>query len=145
LIRLIQAAAAWSDRFSNTPILPPVSIANRSSSLECEGVDYDSTPHQSSQDSQHPAIAYEPEKSRSASHGLSARWSWLPHHAEPRIQQRLFFLRVCSGLHAWHRSNKASQRLETIPGIGPITATALAATITDLSVFRSCSPLMSGD
>ncbi len=40
-------------------------------------------------------------------------------------------------IHAWHRSNEASQRLETIPGIGPITATALAATITDPSVFRS--------
>ncbi len=40
-------------------------------------------------------------------------------------------------IHAWHRSNKASQRLETIPGIGPITATALVATITDPSVFRS--------
>jgi len=40
-------------------------------------------------------------------------------------------------IHAWHRLNEASRRLETIPGIGPITATALAATITDPSVFRS--------
>ena len=40
-------------------------------------------------------------------------------------------------LHAWHRSNEVSRRLETIPGIGPITATALAATITDPSVFKS--------
>ena len=40
-------------------------------------------------------------------------------------------------IHAWHRSNEASRRLETIPGIGPITATALAATITDPSVFKS--------
>jgi len=40
-------------------------------------------------------------------------------------------------IHAWHRSSEVSQRLETIPGIGPITATALAATITDPSVFRS--------
>ena len=40
-------------------------------------------------------------------------------------------------IHAWHRSNEVSQRLETIPGIGPITATALAATITDPSVFKS--------
>jgi transposase len=37
----------------------------------------------------------------------------------------------------WHRSNEQSQRLETIPGIGPITASALAATITDASLFRS--------
>ena len=38
---------------------------------------------------------------------------------------------------AWHRSNEASRRLETIPGIGPITASALAASITDPQVFRS--------
>ncbi|WP_412052013.1 IS110 family transposase (plasmid) [Hoeflea sp. Naph1] len=37
----------------------------------------------------------------------------------------------------WHRSNALSQRLETIPGIGPVTASALAATITDVSSFHS--------
>jgi transposase len=37
----------------------------------------------------------------------------------------------------WHRSSELSQRLETIPGIGVITASALAATITDPSSFRS--------
>jgi transposase len=40
-------------------------------------------------------------------------------------------------LHAWHRASEVSQRLETIPGIGPITASALASSITDPSVFRS--------
>lgn len=38
---------------------------------------------------------------------------------------------------AWHRSNEQSRRLETIPGVGPITASAIAATITDASLFRS--------
>ena len=38
---------------------------------------------------------------------------------------------------AWHRSSEVSRRLETIPGIGPITASALAASITDPEVFRS--------
>jgi transposase len=37
----------------------------------------------------------------------------------------------------WHRSNEQSRRLETIPGIGPITASAIAATITDPSLFTS--------
>jgi transposase len=37
----------------------------------------------------------------------------------------------------WHRSNTASRRLETIPGVGPITASAIVATITDPSLFRS--------
>ena len=32
-------------------------------------------------------------------------------------------------LMAWHRQNQASQRLETIPGVGIITATALAASV----------------
>ncbi len=40
-------------------------------------------------------------------------------------------------LHAWHRSNPVSQRLATIPGIGPVTASALAASIADPLVFKS--------
>ena len=42
-----------------------------------------------------------------------------------------------SAYHAWHRSNEVSRRLETIPGIGPITASALAASITDPEVFKN--------
>ena len=37
----------------------------------------------------------------------------------------------------WHKNNPVSQRLATIPGIGPIIATAIVATIADPSVFRS--------
>ena len=40
-------------------------------------------------------------------------------------------------LLAWHRQDQASQRLATIPGVGIITATALAASVPDPSVFRS--------
>ena len=40
-------------------------------------------------------------------------------------------------LLAWHRQDEASQRLATIPGVGIITATALSATVTDPSAFRS--------
>ena len=40
-------------------------------------------------------------------------------------------------LMIWHRSNEASRRLATIPGVGVITATALVATIGDASQFRS--------
>jgi transposase len=36
-----------------------------------------------------------------------------------------------------HRSNGASQRLKTIPGIGIVGATAIAATVADPTVFRS--------
>ncbi|ULB11839.1 IS110 family transposase [Cereibacter azotoformans] len=37
----------------------------------------------------------------------------------------------------WHRTNDASRRLATIPGIGPITASAIAANVPDPSLFRS--------
>ena len=40
-------------------------------------------------------------------------------------------------IKAQHRSNQASQRLETIPGIGVIGASAIAATVADPTVFRS--------
>ena len=40
-------------------------------------------------------------------------------------------------LLAWHRSNELSQRLGTIPGVGLISATALAASVTDPGRFRS--------
>jgi transposase len=38
---------------------------------------------------------------------------------------------------AWHRSNQASRRLDDIPGVGPILATALVATVADARAFRS--------
>ena len=38
---------------------------------------------------------------------------------------------------AQHRSNGASQRLKTIPGIGIVGATAIAATVADPKVFGS--------
>lgn len=38
---------------------------------------------------------------------------------------------------AWHRTSKVSKRLEAIPGVGPLIATALVASIPDPSMFRS--------
>ena len=38
---------------------------------------------------------------------------------------------------AWHRSNEASKRLDAIPGVGPVLATALVASIADPKAFRS--------
>jgi transposase len=40
-------------------------------------------------------------------------------------------------IHAWHRSCEESRRLEEIPGIGPIVATALVAEVGDWQAFRS--------
>ena len=43
-------------------------------------------------------------------------------------------------LAAWHQSNPLSQRLATIPGIGPIIATAIAATVVDSSNSMGARP-----
>jgi transposase len=40
-------------------------------------------------------------------------------------------------IHAWHRLCEESRRLEEIPGIGPIVATALVAEVGDWKAFRS--------
>ena len=49
-------------------------------------------------------------------------------------EQVLEFDRMIS---AWHRSNATSKRLDEAPGIGPVLATALVATIADPKAFRS--------
>ena len=38
---------------------------------------------------------------------------------------------------AWHRANQTSKRLHYIPGVGPMLATALVASVADPSNFRS--------
>jgi transposase len=40
-------------------------------------------------------------------------------------------------IELWHRNSEVSRRLETIPGIGPITASALAASAGDPSTFKN--------
>jgi len=40
-------------------------------------------------------------------------------------------------IHAWHRSCEESRRLEEVPGVGPIVATALVAEIGDWTAFSS--------
>lgn len=38
---------------------------------------------------------------------------------------------------AWRKKSEASQRLAAVPGIGPITASAIVATVGDMSNFAS--------
>jgi transposase len=49
-------------------------------------------------------------------------------------EQILEFDRI---IMAWHRSNDASRRLDAIPGVGPMLATALVASVADPKVSRS--------
>ena len=41
----------------------------------------------------------------------------------------------------WHKDSEASRRLATLPGVGPITASAIVATITDPFQFHSARHL----
>ena len=68
-----------------------------------------------------------PEMTRTALLSLGDQLDTLQHQIRAIERQLL----------AWHRQNRASQRLETIPGVGVITATAIAASVPDPSVFRS--------
>ena len=61
----------------------------------------------------------------------SAAWlrSW--RHLGERVKE------IEGAILAWHKDNEASRRLATIPGIGPITASAIVATVTDPTQFHS--------
>ncbi|MGI4797831.1 MAG: IS110 family transposase, partial [Janthinobacterium lividum] len=50
---------------------------------------------------------------------------------------RLQIEKLETRLHAWHRKDKTSCRLAKVPGIGPITASAIVAAVPDASIFRS--------
>jgi transposase len=75
----------------------------------------------------HESQASLPPLARSALHGLASQLRMLGEEIE-RLERQIL---------AWHRADVISRRLATIPGIGPITASAIAATVPDVSLFRS--------
>lgn len=68
-----------------------------------------------------------PALARSALHGLAAQLRALASETS-RLEAQIL---------AWHKADEQSRRLATIPGVGPITASAIAAAVPDVSVFRS--------
>ena len=68
-----------------------------------------------------------PVHARSALHGIAAQFRALSSEIA-RLEAQIL---------TWHRSDETSRRLATIPGIGPITASAIAAAVPDASLFRS--------
>ncbi len=68
-----------------------------------------------------------PEKARQAVRGLLDRRRWLAESTET------FEAEIVA--HARH--DETARRLATIPGIGPITASLIAATVVDIGVFKS--------
>jgi transposase len=75
----------------------------------------------------HEAQGSLPPLARSALHGIAAQLRALGSEIK-RIETQIL---------GWHRADATSRRLATIPGIGPITASAIAATVPDASLFRS--------
>jgi len=68
-----------------------------------------------------------PAHARSALHGIAAQLRALASEID-RLEAQIL---------DWHRNDETSRRLATIPGIGPITASAIAAAVPDASLFRS--------
>jgi transposase len=67
---------------------------------------------------------------------IDARASLIVLAAELQAMQTLI-TSIEKRIMAQHRASEASRRLETIPGIGVIGATAIDATVTDPKAFRS--------
>lgn len=68
-----------------------------------------------------------PAHARSALHTIGAQLRSLASEVD-RLEAQIL---------AWHKADDTSRRLATIPGIGPITASAIAAAVPDASLFRS--------
>lgn len=68
-----------------------------------------------------------PMHARSALHGIGSQLRSLASEVD-RLEAQIL---------TWHRADDTSRRLATIPGIGPITASAIAAAVPDASLFRS--------
>lgn len=68
-----------------------------------------------------------PVHARSALHTIGAQLRSLASEVD-RLEAQIL---------AWHKADDTSRRLATIPGIGPITASAIAAAVPDASMFRS--------
>ena len=68
-----------------------------------------------------------PSLAKAALLGLADEIGALEHRAEE----------IEAAILGWHKGNEASRRLASVPGIGPITASALVATVGEVSNFAS--------
>ncbi|TAN00978.1 MAG: hypothetical protein EPN45_13465 [Rhizobiaceae bacterium] len=68
-----------------------------------------------------------PALARKALHGLIDQMRALAREIE-KIEKTIL---------SWHRQSAASRRLADIPGIGPITASAITAAVPDATLFSS--------
>jgi len=74
-----------------------------------------------------PATADLPEAARDALLVLAVQWEEISGRIVEQERR----------IKTWHRGDASSRRLATIPGIGPITASAMAASVGDASAFAT--------
>ncbi|MEY9098558.1 transposase [Sinorhizobium fredii] len=88
-----------------------------------------------------PGIANLAKLAQQALSGESSLPSYARTTLDILIRQILVFTDEIAALDqqllAWHADSEASRRLSAIPGLGIVTATAVAATVTDPEQFRS--------
>ncbi|PDT41634.1 IS110 family transposase, partial [Sinorhizobium fredii] len=88
-----------------------------------------------------PGIANLAKLAQQALSGESSLPSYARTTLDILIRQILVFADEIAALDqqllAWHADSEASRRLSAIPGLGIVTATAVAATVTDPEQFRS--------
>jgi transposase len=110
-----------------------------------------SCPHSTGQSDPGPAFRVRPDRSaghsahhRTRTHLIEDATNDLPGSFRILIDRLLEHFKALQAqiqqleaqILAWHRSNPASKRLEHIPGIGPITASALIASLGDARSFK---------
>lgn len=69
----------------------------------------------------------------------------LPSIMRPMLRELIDHIRELNGristlerqIHLWHQNNETSRRLAEIPGVGPLTASAMVASLPDPTVFRN--------
>jgi transposase len=74
-----------------------------------------------------PALSGLPEEARVALALLAEQWDALKDRIRA-LERRIV---------AWHNADDTSRRLATIPGVGPLSASALAASVGDAKVFKT--------
>jgi transposase len=69
--------------------------------------------------------------------GVTLTLLWQEYRERQLNSVRIEIDKIETEIKDWHRANEVSQRLATIPGIGPITASAIVAAVPDATLFKS--------
>lgn len=88
-----------------------------------------------------PQDMHEPDWGKTANElkrkGVTLTLLWQEYRERQLNSVRIEIDKIETEIKDWHRANEVSQRLATIPGIGPITASAIVAAVPDATLFKS--------